>query len=76
LVSISEGIGLAASLRACACAAACGLGRRHDAVDQADLERGLGHERLAQQQRLGGAVVAEHLRHQQAGGPPPGTGPG
>jgi hypothetical protein len=44
-----------------------GLGRRQHAVDQAGLQRGFGHEGLAQQQRLGGAVVAEHLRHQQAG---------
>ena len=41
-------------------------GRQH-AVDQADFLRGLGHEGLAQQQRFGRAVVAEHLRHQQAG---------
>jgi hypothetical protein len=30
-------------------------------------QRGFGHEGFAQQQRLGRAVVAEHLRHQQAG---------
>jgi hypothetical protein len=44
-----------------------GLGGRQHAVDQAHFQRGFGHEGLAQQQRLGRAVVAEHLRHQQAG---------
>jgi hypothetical protein len=45
---------------------AVGFGRRHHAIHQADFERGLGHERLAQQQRFGRAVVTQHLRHQQA----------
>ena len=45
-----------------------GFCRRNHAVDQPYLHGRLGHERLAQQQRLCGPVVPHHLRHQQAGG--------
>ena len=66
LVSTRAVSGLAASLRACACAMPlASVGGTH-AIDQAHFQRGFGHEGLAQQQRLGRAVVAEHLRHQQA----------
>ena len=52
-----------------------GLGLRHavafggwqHAVDQAHFQGSFGKEGLAQQQCFGGAVVAQHLRHQQAG---------
>ena len=43
------------------------FGGRHDAVDQANLQRGLSHEGFTQQQRFCRAVVTKHLRQQQAG---------
>ena len=46
---------------------AVGFHRRHHTVDQTHLERRFGHERLSQQQSFSRAVVAQHLRHQQAG---------
>ena len=59
--------GLARQLLGLSLCHAIAFVRGHHAVDQTHFQCGFSHEGLAQQQRLGRSVVAQHLRQQQAG---------